>query len=142
MGRSAGDRRQLTTLLKIAAGIDVVGDVSVTVSSPAELLAWAQMLPDPIVLAWRSEGSGHRFVSVTAFHERSPIHGNISIVLDGNRHIELWDALLGGRDLDPGEEALLDVARLAHAWNALPLSPPEELSADVEPDDGPGPSGR
>ena len=49
------DAQQLTTLLRISSELDIIGDVTATVATPSELLAWAHALPraDPLRLARR-----------------------------------------------------------------------------------------
>ncbi len=51
---ASADARQLAVLLRISRTMDIVGDVSVTVDNPSELLAWANILKEPTVLAWRA----------------------------------------------------------------------------------------
>lgn len=47
------DAHQLSTLLRISSELDIVGDVTATVTTPSELLAWAHALPEPTIRAWR-----------------------------------------------------------------------------------------
>ena len=49
------DARELSVLLRISRELDIVGDVTATVDAPAELLAWANILTDPAIVAWRAE---------------------------------------------------------------------------------------
>ena len=69
------EARELAILLRISRELDIVGDVSATVDAPSELLAWAYILTDATIAAWRAEDSGRRYVQVTAAHRRAPIRG-------------------------------------------------------------------
>ena len=112
--------QQLAILLRIGEEIDIVGDASVTVSNPSELIAWTHALEDPKVCAWRSQVSGHRFVHVTAVNATAPIHGRATACLEADNHEAFWKALVDG-DLANGEERLITVAELSEAWTAAPL---------------------
>jgi hypothetical protein len=118
------DSRQLSILLKICRELDVVGDATATVDQPSDLLAWAAVLPEPAIGAWRAEDSGSRFVQVTAPHHRAPIHGRVTAVLPCDPHREFWDELLP-KDLEPGQEQKLSLRELGAAWTAMPLRTPE-----------------
>jgi hypothetical protein len=76
--------QQLTTLLRISSELDIIGDVTATVATPSELLAWAHALPEPTLCAWRAEDSGNRYVQVTAACHRNPVHGRVTAVLTGD----------------------------------------------------------
>ena len=65
------DARELAILLRISRELDIVGDVSATVDNPSELLAWAALLTDATIAAWRGHDSGHRYLQVTAAHRRA-----------------------------------------------------------------------
>ena len=118
------DARELAVLLRICRDLDVVGDVSVTVDSPSELLAWASVLSDAHVLAWRAKDSGHRYVQVTAERRTAPVRGRVTAVLPCEQHREFWDALgLGG--LEPDGTGHLEPAAISKAWAAMPTSPAE-----------------
>ena len=116
--------RQLAVLLRISESIDIVGDVSVTVANPSELLAWADVLPSPNIFAWRGHGSGKRFVHVTAVSASNPVHGRITAALRADGHPAFWKALIPGNDLDPGDELSLTRQNIAAAWDATPLDVP------------------
>jgi hypothetical protein len=118
------DARQLSILLRISRELDVVGDVTATVDQPSDVLAWAAVLPEPSIGAWRAEDSGHRYVQVTAPHSRDPIHGRVTAVLPCDAHREFWDELLP-KDLEPGEEQKLSLQELGAAWTAMPLRAPQ-----------------
>lgn len=123
------DARELAILLRISRELDIVGDVSAIVDSPSELLAWASILDDATIAAWRAEDSGHRYLQVAAEHARAPIRGRIAAVLPCEQHPEFWRAL----DLDQvtaGETVELTVERLSDAWAVMPINPPH---ADREP---------
>lgn len=121
----SSDARQIAILLRISADLDVVGDVSVTVNNPSELLAWSEVLAHPTTLAWRAGDSGNRYIHVSARHRRSPVRGDITAVLVCERHRRFWEALLPGGDLEPGAERALTHADLEAAWQAMPISPPD-----------------
>jgi hypothetical protein len=120
----SADARQLAVLLRISRALDIVGDVSVRVDDPSELLAWAVVLPEPKVVAWRARDSEKRYVQVAAHHQHSPIHGNVAAVVHCDQHRAFWDELMDGSDLEPGAERPFDVRALSTAWAAMPLMPP------------------
>jgi hypothetical protein len=92
------------------------------VDNPSELLAWALILSQPQVLAWRATDSGHRYLQVSAHRWRAPIRGNITAVLDCDRHRDYWHALdLGG--LSPGARRELGTDALSSAWATMPVTP-------------------
>jgi len=118
------DARELAILLRISRELDIVGDVSATVDNPSELLAWAAILTDATIAAWRGHDSGHRYLQVTAEHHRAPVHGRITAVLHCEQHQEFWQALHLD-ELGPGQTRNLTVADLSAAWSVMPLTPPE-----------------
>ena len=122
---SSADERQLAVLLRISESLDIVGDVSVTVDNPSELLAWASVLPDPSIFAWRGHVSGKRFVHVTAVNSSNPIHGRTTATLRADQNMPFWKALLAEGDLEPGEELSLTTKRLAEAWEEVPVEIPD-----------------
>jgi len=124
------DARELTILMRISRELDLVGDVSATIDSPSELLAWATILTDPDIVAWRARDSGHRFVHVTADHRRAPVRGRVTAVLPCEQHLEFWHAL-GLDDLQPGSREHVSIGAVSAAWSAMPITP-----ADVGVDDG------
>lgn len=111
------DAAELTTLLRISSELDIVGDVTATVASPSDLLAWARTLTEPTICAWRAEDSGHRYVHVTARHHRNPIHGWVTAILDADEHHPFWTALLPDGDLATGADQLLPLTALVTAWS-------------------------
>lgn len=120
---STDDPRQIGVLLRMSRALDIVGDVSVSVDDPSELLVWANTLPDPTALAWRALDSEKRYVQVSAAHHRRPIHGMITAVLCCEEHRAFWDELLG-KDLAPGTEKPTSLESLSQAWaTAVPLTP-------------------
>ena len=120
----SGEARELSILLRISSELDIVGDVTATVESPSELLAWADLLADNAILAWRAEDSGNRYIQVTARRRRAPVHGQVAAVLPCEQHREFWDEILT-EDLKPGTERPLTRKELADAWTAMPVIPPE-----------------
>ena len=60
------EAQQLTTLLRLSSELDIVGDVTATVATPSELLAWAHALPEPTLVRLARRGlrqplcPGHR----------------------------------------------------------------------------------
>lgn len=120
---STDDPRQIGVLLRISRGLDIVGDVSVTVDDPSELLAWANTLADPTALAWRALDSEKRYVQVSSVHHRRPVHGTITAVLACDEHRTFWGELLE-HDIEPGTEQATTVKALSQAWaSAVPLTP-------------------
>ena len=118
------EAREVGILMRISRELDVCGDLTATVDNPSELIAWATVLTDPTVLAWRPKDSGCRFVQVGADHHKAPVRGHVSAVLTCEQHAHFWDALHLD-DLEPGSDRPLSVADLAQAWEAMPLTPPE-----------------
>jgi hypothetical protein len=116
----SADSHQLSILLRISAELDIVGDVTATVDSPADLLAWANTLPEATIGAWRSH-AGSRFVQVTTPHNRFPVHGRITAVLSCDQHTRFWNELPNAEALEPGAEQQLHRTDLSHAWEAMPL---------------------
>lgn len=112
--------QQLTILLRISETIDVVGDVSATVENPSEMIAWAHILTEPKVFAWRSHVSGNRFVHLTAMHVEAPIHGRITVALAADNHRDFWNTLVG-HDLEYGDERQLTSQQLVRAWATSPV---------------------
>lgn len=120
---ASADPHQVSTLLRLSRELDIVGDVTVTVATPSDLLAWAHTLPTPSIGAWRAADSTHRYVHVSATSHRNPVHGRITAVLSGDDHHSFWTALLPQRDLPPGGEALLPLRALVTAWSTATLEP-------------------
>ena len=115
--------REIAILLRISSELDIVGDVTATVVDPSELLAWANILDQPDVVAWHAKDSGNRYIRVTADHTRAPIRGRISAVLPAGPHPAFWHAL-GLDDLTPEGTKHLTPAALSDAWAAMPITPP------------------
>ena len=132
----AKDARELAILLRISRELDVVGDVTATIDNPSELLAWALVLADPEIVAWRGEDSAHRYLRVTAHRNRAPIRGYVTAVLSCEQHQEFWNAL-GLEQLSPGARRAIDAAALSSAWELMPITPPAtsgtERTADTQP---------
>lgn len=116
------EARELAILLRISRELDIVGDVSATVESPSELLAWTLILHKPQVLAWRATTSGHRYIQVTAHRSKAPIRGNITAILDCERHLDFWEAL-SLATLNPGDRRGLTPGALSDGWALMPLAP-------------------
>ena len=123
------DARELAILLRISRELDIVGDVSATVDNPSELLAWAAILAEARIAAWRGQDSGHRYLQVTADHHRAPVHGRIAAILPCEEHREFWEALHLA-DLEPGQTRSLSAADLSAAWAVMPLTAPEAERPD------------
>ena len=121
---SSADERQLAVLLRISSSLDIVGDVSVTVDNPSELLAWANILKNPSIFAWRGHVSGKRFIHVTAVNGSNPIHGRATAALRADHHLMFWKTLIQNGDLEPGDEQSLTSQQLAEAWEAMPMEVP------------------
>jgi hypothetical protein len=118
------DARELGVLLRICRDIDVVGDVTATVDSPSELIAWASVLRDAHIAAWRAKDSGHRYVQVTAERRTAPVRGRVTAVLPCEQHPQFW-AALGLEFASADGVQQLDVADLSKAWSAMPVTPSE-----------------
>jgi hypothetical protein len=111
---------EVSTLLRLSSELDIIGDVTATVATPSELLAWAHALPEPTICAWRAEDSGNRYIQVSAACHRNPVHGRVTAVLTADDHRPFWAALLPEGDLTAGAEQFLTLSALAAAWTALP----------------------
>jgi hypothetical protein len=122
------DARELAILLRISRELDIVGDISAIVDNPSELVAWASILHEAVIVAWRAEDSGHRYLQVTADHDSAPIRGRVAAVLLCEEHPEFWKALCP-QDLRGGETRAISRDQLSSAWSEMPLSPPD---SDVE----------
>ena len=135
------DARELAILLRISRELDIVGDISATVDNPSELLAWATILADPAIVAWRAKDSGHRYLQVTADHARAPIRGRVSAVLPAEQHREFWHAL-GLDELAPSGREHLDAKALSErgrpcrspptTWGSWTRRAPESNVPDTE----------
>lgn len=119
----SSEARQFAIMLRISRSLDICGDVTATVDNPSELLAWATVLDAPNVRAWRAQDSGYRYIQVEAEHHRAPVRGHVAAVLHCDQHREFWDEC-GSGELRPGETKALSVPDLAHAWEAMPITPP------------------
>ena len=131
------DARELAILLRISRELDIVGDTSAIVDNPSELLAWAAILDGATIVAWRAQDSGHRYLQVTADHDRAPIRGRVAAVLLCEQHPDFWRALAPD-DLGPGETRSLTRDQLSSAWSAMPITSPD---SDAEPPAPPPPAG-
>jgi hypothetical protein len=129
------EARELAILLRISRDLDICGDVTATVDNPSELLAWAAILSERSIRAWRAQDSGNRYVEVAADHRRAPVRGHVAAVLDCDHHMEFW-AECGLDTLDPGESRHLEVADLARAWEAMPITPPDTATPPSPPTAG------
>jgi hypothetical protein len=127
------EARELAILLRISRELDICGDVTATVDNPSELLAWADILTDPSITAWRAHDSGCRFVQVSADHRRDPVRGHVAAVLACDEHPEFWDELELD-SLEPNCPHPLTVDDLAKAWQAMPLLPPDGRIPKPPPD--------
>jgi hypothetical protein len=116
------DARELAILLRISRELDIVGDISATVDNPSEVLAWATILTNPEIVAWRARDSGHRYLQVTANHERAPVRGRVTAVLPCEQHAEFWCAL-GLDELESGGREHLALTALSTAWASMPVTP-------------------
>jgi len=132
------EAREIGILLRISRELDVCGDLTATVDNPSELIAWASVLTEPTVLAWRAQDSGSRFVQVSADHHRAPVRGHVAAVLSCEQYPHFWDTLPLG-DLQPGRTRSLRLSDLAEAWQTMPLTPPE---TQIPPDPPPGTTDR
>lgn len=129
------DARELSILMRISRELDIVGDVTATVDNPSELLAWASVLTDPTIVAWRSADSGRRYLQVTAERRREPVRGRIAAVLHCDEHRQFWNEMIP-TDLERGGEQPHRVADLSAAWTAMPIAPPGMAEAADGPRHG------
>jgi hypothetical protein len=115
------DARELSVLLKISREIDIVGDVTATVDSPSELIAWVSILPDAEIVGWQARDSGHRYLQVSADRHRAPVRGRVTAVLPCEQHLEFWNALALD-SLEPEVVQHLDLQALSKAWSVMPVT--------------------
>ena len=118
------DAREIGILLRISRELDVVGDVSATVDSPSELLAWTAILAEPDIVAWRSHDTDHGYLQVSATHRGAPVRGRVTAVLPCAQHPEFWRAL-GLEHLGPGASKRLEIGDISEAWSLMPTTPPD-----------------
>ena len=102
---------KMLTLLLSSRGVNIDGDVCVDVPGPAEFVRWASLLSTPVAFAWRSMVTGERHLQVCGSSTQDPVHGRVTVVLDGDRHRDVWDAVQEN-DLRCGREEPIDLARL------------------------------
>jgi hypothetical protein len=105
--------RMLSLLLNCRC-VSINGDVCVHAHGPAELVRWAGVLSNPAAFAWRSTVTGERHLQVCGSSTQDPVHGRVTVVLDGDRHRDMWDALQEN-DLMCGDEEPIDIERLRRA---------------------------
>lgn len=105
---------QMLALLLGSQSVRIEGDICVDVDGPTELVGWASVLVNPTVFAWRSTVTGERCLQVCGSSAHDPVHGRVTVVLDGDRHRDLWDAMQQD-DLRCGEEERIDVQLLRQA---------------------------
>lgn len=102
---------KMMTLLRGSRGVNIDGDVFVDALGPPEFVRWLRVLSNPVTFAWRSTVTGERHVQVCGSSTQDPVHGRVTVVLDGDRHRDLWDAVLED-DLRCGDETTIDLDRL------------------------------
>ncbi|HJR89346.1 MAG TPA: hypothetical protein VJ782_04215 [Aeromicrobium sp.] len=105
---------QMLELLLGSQSVEIDGDICVDVVEPTEFLRWARVLLNPAVFAWRSTVTGERRLQICGNSAHYPVHGRVTVVLDGDRHRDLWDAMQQD-DLRCGEEERIDLLRLRQA---------------------------
>jgi len=119
------EAREIEILLRISRELDVCGDVTATVDNPSELIAWASVLSDPAIVAWRATDSRCRFVQVSADHHRAPVRGRVAAVLTCDQHPAFWDALDLADLTAGGTSRSLTLKDLTTAWEIMPITPPD-----------------
>ena len=102
---------QMLALLLGSQSVEVDGDVCVEVDGPTEFVMWANVIRNPAVFAWRSTVTGQRRLQICGSSAQDPVHGCVTVVLDGDRHRDLWDAMQQD-DLRCGDEERIDIDRL------------------------------
>ena len=105
---------QMLALLLESQSVKIDGDICVDVVGPTDFLRWASVLLNPAVFAWRSTVTGERRLQVCGNSTHDPVHGRVTVVLDGDRHRDLWDAMQQD-DLRCGDEERIDLQRLRQA---------------------------
>lgn len=114
--------RQLSILLRTSRELDIIGDVTATLDNPSELLAWAYVLADPTISAWRGD-AGARYVQVSAAHSHDPVRGQVTAVLACDHHPQFWHELTAHTDPGAHKPHPLTIKDLSDAWAAMPLTP-------------------
>ena len=110
----ANSEPQMLALLLGSQSVQVDGDVCVDVDGPIEFVTWASVLLNPAVFAWRSTVTGERRLQVCGNSTHDPVHGRVTVVLDGDRHRDLWDAMQQD-DLRCGDDERINLALLRQA---------------------------
>lgn len=128
-GTGAHEQPGLLELLKFASTLDIVGDVSVAVDETYDVTAWVRALPSPVVWVWRERDSGARYVQVSARHRFSPVRGVITVWWSCDGVHPFWVALLGGNDLEPGEERELTSCEVLSAAARTRVPAPPDLTS-------------
>ena len=108
----------MMTLLLGSQDMNIDGDVCVNVPGLDELIGWSSVLSNPAAFAWRSTVTGERHLQVCGGSTQDPVHGRVSVVLDGDRHREVWDTVLAN-DLRCGDEERVDLERLRRVARTL-----------------------
>jgi hypothetical protein len=96
------------------------------------LLAWAAILSETKISAWRAQDSGHRYLEVEADHRRAPVRGHVAAVLNCDNHLAFWTECRL-EDLEAGESRRLTTGDLARAWETMPVTPPGEAAPPHAP---------
>ena len=129
------EAREIAMLLRISRELDVCGDLTATVDSPSELIAWASVLSKPAVVAWQATDSRCCFVQVSADHHRAPVRGRVAAVLNCDGHPDYWNAL-GLADLPAGDARSLTLKDLTRAWETMPITAPDSTPPEPPPVSG------
>lgn len=112
----ATTHKSLSRLLQHSLSLDIVGDATVAVRRPGELIEWTDLLAHPLIVAWRCADTGSRFVDAYARQASPPINGHVTIHFLCEDHLEFWAALVTG-DLALGVEREIDRRALRSAYN-------------------------
>ena len=102
---------KMLALILGSQGVHIDGDVCVDAPGLSELIGWASVLSNPAAFAWRSTATGERHLQVGGWSTQDPVHGRVTVLLDGDHHRDVWDTVLAD-DLRCGDEKRLDLDRL------------------------------
>jgi hypothetical protein len=119
---------KMLALLLDSCAVRIDGNVSVDVRGPSELVRWANLLSEPVAFAWRSSVTGARHLEVCGSSTDEPVDGYVWVVLDGDLHRDVWDAVLKD-DLGCGQEEPIDLGQVRQAARTLEDRPRQDLPA-------------
>ena len=128
--------RELAILLRISRELDIVGDVTATVDNPSELLAWATILTEPDILAWRAKDSGNRYLQ----RHRRPRPSPRPRTHHGDARLRAPPEVLARprpHRTRTRPQPAPEIGALSAAWAQMPITPEDLGVADPPHPDAP-----